>query len=80
MFVADDIDENLRVMFDGPDLGAIAATWQDNIARIVGEATLTMPDDQPMASGGKQGRHTEHFGYLLAELQFMQRTYPGATW
>ena len=80
MFVADDIDENLRVMFDGPDLGAIEASWYDKVAEIIGEATLALPDDQPMASGGKQGRHTEHFGYLLAELQFLQRTYPGATW
>jgi ring-1,2-phenylacetyl-CoA epoxidase subunit PaaC len=80
MFVADDIDENLRVMFDGPDLGAIEAAWHDNVARIIDEATLKMPADQPMASGGKQGRHTEHFGYLLAELQFLQRTYPGANW
>lgn len=80
MFVADDLDEDLRVMFDGPDLGFIEAAWGDNVAGIIAEATLEMPADQPMASGGKQGRHTEHFGYLLAELQFLQRTYPGAEW
>ena len=39
-----------------------------------------MPDDGWMASGGKEGRHTEHFGYLLADLQIMQRTYPGVEW
>jgi ring-1,2-phenylacetyl-CoA epoxidase subunit PaaC len=39
-----------------------------------------MPDDEPMASGGKEGRHSEHFGFLLAEMQYLQRTYPGATW
>ena len=80
MFVADNLDENLRVMFDGPDLGFIEAVWRDNVAEIVSEATLEMPADRPMATGGKQGRHTEHFGYLLAEMQFLQRTYPGAQW
>ena len=80
MFAADVIDEDFGVMFGGPNLRAIEATWHNNVAKIIGEATLTIPGDQPMASGGKQGRHTEHFGYLLAELQFLQRAYPGATW
>ncbi len=80
MFVADDLDENLRVMFDGPDLGAIEASWYEKLAEAVAAATLAMPADQPMASGGKQGRHSEHFGYLLAEMQFLQRNYPGAEW
>ena len=80
MFVADDLDENLRVMFEGPDLGFIEAAWRDNVTGIISEATLEVPADQPMASGGKQGRHTEHFGYLLAEMQHLQRTYPGAEW
>ncbi len=80
MFVPDDLDEDVRVMYSGPDLGAIEAAWRDNVAGIIDEATLVMPDDQSMASGGKQGRHTEYFGYLLAEMQFLQRTYPGATW
>ncbi len=80
MFVADDLDENLRVMFSGPDLGAIEAAWRDNVAAIIDKATLRIPEDQSMASGGKQGRHTEHFGYLLAEMQFLQRAYPGSSW
>jgi ring-1,2-phenylacetyl-CoA epoxidase subunit PaaC len=39
-----------------------------------------MPADQWMDSGGRQGRHTEHFGYLLAEMQYLQRSFPGASW
>jgi len=39
-----------------------------------------MPGDQWMASGGKQGRHTEHLGYMIAEMQYLQRTHPGANW
>lgn len=80
MFVADGLDEKIRKDFKGPDLRHIEAQWQENLAAIVAEATLELPGDQWMASGGKQGRHTEHFGFLLAEMQYLQRTYPGASW
>ncbi len=80
MFVADDIDKIMRDEFDGPNLNVIAKQWRKAVAAIVGAATLELPEDGWMASGGKSGRHTEHFGYLLADLQYMQRTYPGATW
>jgi ring-1,2-phenylacetyl-CoA epoxidase subunit PaaC len=51
------------------------------VSDIFGEATLTMPPaDAWMQKGGKQGRHSEHLGYLLAEMQFLQRAYPGAEW
>jgi ring-1,2-phenylacetyl-CoA epoxidase subunit PaaC len=41
---------------------------------------LTLPDDQWMVSGGKQGRHSEHLGFMLAEMQYLQRSFPGASW
>ena len=66
--------------FDGPDLSAIDVQWRQNVAAIVAKATLALPAEQWMASGGKQGRHTEHFGFLLAEMQYLQRAYPGAEW
>ncbi len=80
MFVADELDEIMMTSFDGPDLSTIAGEWQKNVTAIVGEATLVLPQEQLMASGGKSGVHTEHFGYLIAEMQNLQRTYPGATW
>ncbi len=80
MFAADDIDDTVRVAFAGPDLSAIAQQWRRAVTAIVNAATLEMPQDGWMASGGKEGRHTEHFGYLLADLQTMQRSYPGVTW
>ena len=80
MFVADDLDRQMLEGFNGPDLAAIEAEWRKNVAAIVAEAKLELPGDQWMASGGKQGRHTEHFGFLLAEMQHLQRTYPGAEW
>ncbi len=80
MFDADELDEVMRSEYNGPDLTAIAASWRQELADILAEATLTMPGQDVMARGGKQGRHSEHFGYLIAELQILQRSYPGATW
>ena len=47
---------------------------------IVSEATLVLPKSDWMQQGGRSGRHSEHLGHLLSELQSMQRTFPGATW
>lgn len=80
MFVPDKLDDDMRAVFNGPHLEIIEAQWRADIRAVVEEATLKMPDDQWMASGGKQGRHSEHMGFLLAEMQYLQRTYPGATW
>jgi len=80
MFAADELDEAIQEAIDGPDLGAIEAAWQKDVAGIVDEATLVLPQQQVMETGGKQGRHTEHFGFLVAEMQSLPRTYPGATW
>lgn len=80
MFSADDLDIGLQEQFDGPDLQAIETAWQESIAGIVDTATLTLPAERVMASGGKLGAHTEHFGYLIAEMQHLPRSYPGATW
>lgn len=80
MFDADELDETLAASFDGPDLCTIAAEWQKNVAAIVKEATLMLPQGQKMARGGKQGVHTEHFGFLIAEMQSLPRSYPGAAW
>lgn len=80
MFVPDALDDEMRSAFNGPHLDVIEAHWRKDVAAIISEATLTMPEDQWMVSGGKEGRHSEHMGFLLAELQYLQRTYPGATW
>jgi ring-1,2-phenylacetyl-CoA epoxidase subunit PaaC len=80
MFAADELDKQMRESLHGPDLAAIETQWRKNVAAIVAEARLELPGDQWMASGGKQGKHTEHFGFLLAEMQYLQRAYPGAEW
>jgi ring-1,2-phenylacetyl-CoA epoxidase subunit PaaC len=63
-----------------PDLESIKAQWQERIAQVVAEATLELPRGSWMQQGGKEGTHTEHLGYLLTELQFMQRAYPNMEW
>lgn len=80
MFAADDIDTVVQENFDGPDLGAIRELWMRDVEKSVSEATLTLPADQWMASGGKQGRHSEHLGFMLAQMQYIQRSFPGETW
>lgn len=54
--------------------------WLRIVAPVLARATLTQPADGWMQSGGRDGRHTEHLGHLLAEMQILPRTFPGATW
>ncbi len=80
LFDGDAVDEILRQEFNGPDLVSIREQWRAGLQTLLATATLTVPEDQWMDSGGRQGRHTEHFGYLLAEMQYLQRSFPGASW
>ncbi|HSU07457.1 MAG TPA: 1,2-phenylacetyl-CoA epoxidase subunit PaaC [Acetobacteraceae bacterium] len=63
-----------------PDPPAIRPTWDSGIDRVLARATLARPTDCWMHSGGRRGLHSEHLGYLLAEMQSLHRTYPGAKW
>ncbi len=80
LFAEDEVDRAVAAEFGAPDLAALAARWKQEVAALLEQAKLTMPKDQGMMAGGKAGRHTEHFGYLLAEMQFLQRSFPGAQW
>jgi len=80
MFAEDDIDKAIQENYDGPDLNAIRALWMRDVEKTVNEATLSLPADEWMASGGKQGQHSEHLGFMLAEMQYLQRSFPGETW
>ena len=63
-----------------PDLSTLKPLWENKVAAILKEATLVVPENNWMQSGGKTGRHSEYLGYILAEMQHMQRTYPGNEW
>jgi ring-1,2-phenylacetyl-CoA epoxidase subunit PaaC len=80
MFAGDELDDAMTKEWNGPSLGTIKDRWQSEIASVLEEATIPLPEDQWMAGGGKQGQHTEHFGYLIADMQYMQRSHPGANW
>jgi ring-1,2-phenylacetyl-CoA epoxidase subunit PaaC len=66
-------------MFEGGN-ASLRAEWDKTVAAILAEATLMRPKDGWMQTGGRTGGHSEHLGYILAELQFLQRAYPDAKW
>lgn len=65
-----------------PNLADIKDAWHNKVAQVFAEATLAMPEQGKvfMHEGGKSGLHTEHLGYMLAEMQYLQRQYPGQEW
>ena len=78
--IADELDIWAVTEGYGVDLESIKTAFDQTINDVLTEATLTKPTDSFMQKGGKQGRHTEYLGYILAEMQFMQRAYPNMTW
>jgi ring-1,2-phenylacetyl-CoA epoxidase subunit PaaC len=62
------------------DVAALKDAWYKKTAEVFAEATLAIPEKIFAQKGGKQGAHTEKLGYILAEMQFMQRAYPGSVW
>jgi len=64
----------------GVDPSTLKKAWYENLRSVFEEAKLTVPKDAWSQNGGKSGTHSEHLGYILAELQFMQRAYPGNEW
>ncbi|AYH43812.1 1,2-phenylacetyl-CoA epoxidase subunit PaaC [Azoarcus sp. DN11] len=80
MFKADETEELLGAQGLACDPSTLKDAWLAMVREVFAEATLTVPDGEWMQKGGKQGRHGEHLGLLLAEMQFLQRAYPNATW
>ena len=64
----------------GADVSLLKNDWLEKVKAVFNEATLPMPENVFMQSGGKTGTHTEHLGYILTELQYVQRAYPGCEW
>jgi ring-1,2-phenylacetyl-CoA epoxidase subunit PaaC len=80
MFEVDDSERDLIHAGIAADPAALRPRWLETVANVLGEATLALPKNDWMQQGGRAGRHSEHLGHLLSELQSMQRTFPGATW
>ncbi len=80
LFEMDEIDEILIKENIAVDLSKLKPMWLQKVKEVFAEATLAMPEDTYMQTGSRQGRHTEHLGFLLAEMQHLHRAYPGAQW
>ncbi len=81
LFKGDVVDAEMTASGEGFDPSALKAAWLEYVGKVFAVATLSLPSpDAWMQKGGKQGIHTEHLGYLLAEMQVLPRAYPGAKW
>lgn len=80
MFQPDDVDREMMAAVGAPDLEAIKPQWEKVVRDVLARATLTVPDDPPAMTGGRKGRHTEHLGHMLAEMQIVARSHPSAQW
>jgi ring-1,2-phenylacetyl-CoA epoxidase subunit PaaC len=80
MFEADAVTAAVEAAGIGPSTALLHAEWTRTVQPVLREAGLETPQDDFPHRGGRQGLHTEHMGYLLAEMQFLQRAYPGLKW
>jgi ring-1,2-phenylacetyl-CoA epoxidase subunit PaaC len=80
LFATDPVEQAVARHGIGVESASLRAGWLDTLAPIAAEATLALPPDTGFRSTGKLGRHSEHLGFLLAEMQSLHRQHPGATW
>ena len=80
LFYQDEVDEILIKEGIAADTASFKEEYYNNINAVLSEATLSLPEKMWQLDGGRKGVHSEHLGFLLAELQYMQRTYPGMEW
>ncbi len=76
----DAVDDAVAALGIVVDHDGIRSRWMTMVADVVQRATLTLPVDGAMRRGGRHGRHTEHLGHMLSEMQIVARSHPGATW
>ena len=80
LFASDAIDEQAHDSGLGPRWGDLQDSWMEEMKQILDEAHLPAPAGAPFLSTGKTGVHSEHMGFILAEMQHLQRSYPGGVW
>ena len=80
LFLGDAVDQAMTEAGIAPAPESLKAAWDRTVAEVMAEATLDLPQGSFQHKGGKQGRHTEALGFILADMQFLQRAYPGGTW
>jgi ring-1,2-phenylacetyl-CoA epoxidase subunit PaaC len=80
IFKTDAVDEELRISGVLPELSDLRSVWDQTIKSVFDEATISIPVNNWKFEGGRKGRHSEHMGYILSDLQYMQRAYPNMEW
>ncbi len=80
LFESDAVEQELMAQGIAPDPREVQEKWNELVNRTLTEAKMTIPDNTYMATGGRQGIHTEHMGYLIAQMQFLPTSYPDAKW
>ncbi|MBL4673989.1 MAG: phenylacetate-CoA oxygenase subunit PaaC [Arenicella sp.] len=80
MFESDEVDQRLLAKGHAADLSKVKVIWDTAVTALLEEATLIKPDEAFLMSGGRQGIHTQHLGYILAEMQILPRSMPGCKW
>lgn len=81
LFIPADYEKAAAKESYGVDVASLQHQWMQKITAVFEEATLPLPKEgHYMQRGGKDGIHTEHLGYVLAEMQYLQRAYPGCEW
>lgn len=80
LFEDDAVDATAVAIGLGPAWSSLQEPWLAEMREVLGEAGLALPEPTKFRSTGKVGRHSEHMGYLLAEMQYLQRVYPGGAW
>lgn len=80
LFATDPVEEEMRAREIGVTSASLHGAWEASVLPVLEEATLAVPARTPLRSHGRQGVHSEHMGHLLAQMQYMQRAYPGMQW
>ncbi|OLE72362.1 MAG: phenylacetate-CoA oxygenase subunit PaaI [Bacteroidetes bacterium 13_1_20CM_4_60_6] len=80
LFLADDVDRAAAAAGVGVDPSTLESRWHSHVEDVLARAGLTIPETLYMQRGGREGRHTEHLGHMLAEMQIVARSHPGASW
>ena len=80
LFDTDAIDEAAAATGIGPLWSELQAPWLEDMHMVLGEAGLAIPAASAFRSEGKRGRHSEHMGFILTDMQYLQRTFPGGVW
>lgn len=80
LFHSDDVERRLAEQGIAVNPESLQAPWLQIVQQVLQEATLQLPEEEAYRHGGKQGKHTEYLGFMLAEMQFLQRAYPSCRW